>query len=111
MSNGHSLLSKGYMKQKNTSKLIIRYIAKRMIVYALITVATMFALSDPEDEAFQVKCAHQHTLVCDSCENLKSTLEELGNKLKHNRHFSYTEDIKEELKTELTNGRRTFSVR
>ncbi len=58
---------------------------------------TMFALSDPEDEAFQVKCAHQHTLVCDNCENLKSTLEELGNKLRSNRHFSYTQDIKEEL--------------
>ena len=58
---------------------------------------TMFALSDPEDEAFQVKCADQHTLVCDNCQNLKSTLEELGNKLRSNRHFSYTQDIKEEL--------------
>ena len=58
---------------------------------------TMFALSDPEDEAFQVKCAHQHTLACDNCENLKSTLDEIENKLKSNRHFSYTQDIKEEL--------------
>ena len=57
----------------------------------------MFALSDPEDESFQAKCAHQHTLACDNCENLKSTLEELENKLKSNRHFSYTQDIKVEL--------------
>ena len=34
---------------------------------------SIFALSDPEDEYFQEKCAHQHTLACDNCENLKST--------------------------------------
>ncbi|CAB3986393.1 Hypothetical predicted protein [Paramuricea clavata] len=67
---------------------------------------TMFALSDPGDEAFQVKCAHEHTLVCDNCENLKSTLQELENKLKSNTHFSYTQDIKE-----AANGRPIFSVR
>ena len=56
-----------------------------------------FALSDPADKAFQVKCSHQHTMACENCENLKSTLEEIREKLHETQHFSYTKDIKEEL--------------
>ena len=56
-----------------------------------------FALSDSVDEAFQVKCSHQHTMSCENCENLKSTLEEIRKKLQETHHFSYTKDIKEEL--------------
>ena len=56
-----------------------------------------FALSDREDKAFQVKCSHLHTMACENCENLKSTLEEIREKLQENCHFSYTKDIKEEL--------------
>ena len=56
-----------------------------------------FALNDSVDEAFQVKCSHQHTMSCKNCENLKSTLEEICTKLQESHHFSYTKDIKEEL--------------
>ena len=56
-----------------------------------------FALSDSVDEVFQVKCSHQHTMSCENCENLKSTLEEIRKKLQETHHFSYTKDIKEEL--------------
>ena len=57
----------------------------------------VFALSDREDKAFQVKCSHLHTMACENCENLKSTLEEIREKLQENCHFSYTKDSKEEL--------------
>ena len=36
-------------------------------------------------------------MACENCENLKSTLEEIREKLQENCHFSYTKDTKEEL--------------
>ena len=56
-----------------------------------------FALSDPVDKAFQVECSHQHTMLCENCENLKYTLEEIREKFQETHHFSYTKHIKEEL--------------
>ena len=56
-----------------------------------------FALSDPSDKEFQVKCFHQHTMECENCENLKSTVEEIRAKLRETKHFSCTKDVKEEL--------------
>lgn len=54
-------------------------------------------MSDPSDKEFQVKCSHQHTMECENCENLKSTVEEIRAKLRQMEHFSCTKDVKEEL--------------
>lgn len=56
-----------------------------------------FALSDPVDTAFQVKCSHQHTMTCENCNNLTSTLKEVRKRLQDTRHFLCTKDIKDEL--------------
>ena len=56
---------------------------------------TVFALSDPGDKDFQVKCSHEHALLCDDCELLKSTLQEIECELRNNENFS--KNIKEEV--------------
>ena len=56
-----------------------------------------FALSDPAESEFQLNCAHEHTMVCENCDNIKSTLEEIRDKLQENQHLSCTKDVKEEL--------------
>ena len=57
----------------------------------------VFALSDPADKEFQIKCAHQHTMACENCDNLKSALQEIHEKILEVHHFSVTKDAKEEL--------------
>lgn len=56
-----------------------------------------FALSDPVDGDFQMKCTHKHTMTCELCENISSILEELRCKIKDHKHFSFTEDNREDL--------------
>jgi ribosomal protein S26 len=40
-----------------------------------------FTVSDTSDKEFQVKRSHEHTMKCENCENLKSTVEEICEKL------------------------------
>ena len=51
-----------------------------------------FALSDPDAEDFQTKCNHQHLLICESCEELKTTLMELETSIKEHFQSSFTHD-------------------
>ena len=38
---------------------------------------TNYALSDPNDSAYQSPCDHEHTDVCDRCEMLRLLLQEI----------------------------------
>lgn len=38
---------------------------------------SQFALSDPSNKCFQIKCDHKHDLYCGQCEEIKSTLSDI----------------------------------
>jgi hypothetical protein len=56
-----------------------------------------FALSDPDAEDFQIKCKHQHLLICESCEELRTTLMELETAIKEHFQSLFTHDHRETL--------------
>ena len=36
-----------------------------------------FALSDPTDKDFRIKCGYNHSFICENCDNLNTTMNEL----------------------------------
>ena len=56
-----------------------------------------FALSDPDSKDFQIKCTHQHLLICESCDELKTTLDELEKTINEHSDSSFTQDHRETL--------------
>lgn len=56
-----------------------------------------FALSDSDDVDFQIKCTHQHTVICENCNDLKATFNELSQKLEQHTNTSFIQDHREDL--------------
>ena len=56
-----------------------------------------FALSNPDDVNFQIKCTHRHTVFCESCENLKDTLGEILEKIGQHQDTTFSQDNTEDL--------------
>ena len=47
-----------------------------------------FALSDPVDPYFDNQSSHSHNMVCEQCEQLKATLDEMEESIKkHSSHL------------------------
>ena len=55
-----------------------------------------FALSDSSDEDFRLECSHEHDEFCKSCDDLKSVLNELENKIMLHSSVNYTEDLRQD---------------
>ncbi len=56
-----------------------------------------FALSDPDEVNFQIKCTHRHSVVCESCEDLKAIFVELSEKIGQHQDASFSQDHREDL--------------
>ena len=54
-----------------------------------------FALSDPTDKDFQ--STHEHNMICESCENINTTLEEIRFMIHNHKHSSFTQDRRDDL--------------
>lgn len=56
-----------------------------------------FALSDANDEDFRQTCSHQHTELCDNCEDLKLVLSEIKQEIQGNSWSPYSNDQRDDL--------------
>ena len=56
-----------------------------------------FALSDKSDDAFNVECDHVHNTVCDSCESLKSVMQEIEDQIRNKPITFYSKDHREDM--------------
>ena len=65
-----------------------------------------YALSDPNDKAFQTKCNHQHFNTCDRCDALSSVLHEIDGALAKMSDNNVSIDMKEELEFTVTNAKK-----
>ena len=56
-----------------------------------------FALSDPVDPCFNDQCSHSHNMVCEQCEQLKATLDEMEESIKKHSSHLYSQEQKHDL--------------
>ena len=56
-----------------------------------------FALSDPVDPCFNHQCSHSHNMVCEQCEQLKATLDEMEESIKKHSSHLYSQEQKHDL--------------
>lgn len=56
-----------------------------------------FALSDPDDDDFKQKCLHRHTLKCNNCEELKTVLASIKQKLDELSSLMYNKEHYDDL--------------
>ena len=56
-----------------------------------------FALSDPMDPCFNHQCSHTHNMVCEQCEQLKTTLDEIEESIKNHSSHLYSQEQKHDL--------------
>ena len=53
-----------------------------------------FALSDPVDPYFNNHCSHSHNMVCEQCEQLKTTLDVMEESIKKHSSHLYSQEQK-----------------
>ena len=56
-----------------------------------------FALSVPVDPCFNHQCSHSHNMVCEQCEQLKATLDEMEESIKKHSSHLYSQEQKHDL--------------
>ena len=56
-----------------------------------------FALSDPVDPCFNHQCLHSHNMLCEQCEQLKATLDEMEESIKKHSSHLYSQEQKHDL--------------
>ncbi|CAB4021822.1 Transposon Tf2-6 poly, partial [Paramuricea clavata] len=56
-----------------------------------------FSLSDPCDKDFQEKCKHSHVMTCSFCDNIKSVVGDIEEKIKQHSHPLFTKEHQEDL--------------
>ena len=56
-----------------------------------------FALSDPVDPCFNHQCSHSNNMVCEQCEQLKATLDEIEESIKKHPSHLYSQEQKHDL--------------
>ena len=56
-----------------------------------------FALSDPTDKDFRIKCGHNHSIICENCDNLNTTMNDLRHKIKDHKDYSFSQEKREDL--------------
>ena len=64
-----------------------------------------FALSDSQDPDLKGSCSHQHQMLCDECERLKSSIQSIADKIESPSIHLYSDEQKEDLKHDLTQAR------
>ena len=53
-----------------------------------------FALSEPVDPCFNHQSSHTHSMVCEQCEQLKATLDEMEESIKKHSSHLYSQELK-----------------
>ncbi|KAK3735902.1 hypothetical protein QZH41_001349 [Actinostola sp. cb2023] len=56
-----------------------------------------FALSDPDDDDFKHQCLHDHTLKCNNCDDLKTVLQSIKEKIDELSSSMYNKDQQDDL--------------
>ena len=56
-----------------------------------------FALGDPVDPRFNHQCSRSHNVVCEQCEQLKATLDEMEESIKKHSSHLYSQEQKHDL--------------
>ena len=57
----------------------------------------VFGLSDPRDSDFQEKCEHSHVLIWSFCDNIKSVIGDIEDKIKQHFHLLFANETREDL--------------
>lgn len=55
------------------------------------------ALNDPTDKDFRTECGHTHSSICENCDTLKSTLNELRRKIEDHKHHLFSQEQRDDL--------------
>ena len=56
-----------------------------------------FALNYPDEVDFQNNCTHRHSVICESCEDLKAIFVEVSEKIGQHEDTSFSQDHREDL--------------